>query len=192
MAIKYQEGFNIENYGRSMHETMLSATGKTIEEWIEIAKQCPETNHRARLKWMKEHHGLLQNRAMLVFSQLEGDSKLSWGEPKTLVAQLFEKYPEQYELYEQIALVIQTKWPEVKIAARKGYVPIYNKHQFAAFWPSKAGLVMALAVGAEESGLQPLKRHSASERLKVFALLDHINSFDEALQAQFVAAMQRS
>lgn len=192
MAIKYQEGFSIENYGKSMESTMLKATGKTMEEWIAIAKQCPESGHRARLKWMKDNHGLMQNRAMMVFSQLEGDDKLNWGEPEALVNELFAKFPEQKAVYEQVAEQIQILWPDVKIAARKGYVPIYNKHQFAAFWPSRDGLILALAVEQEASGLLLLKRHSASERLKVYQVLNDPTAFDETLRSQFVAAMQRS
>jgi len=38
-------------------------TGKSLAEWIEIARTCPESKPRARLKWFKETHGLLQNRA---------------------------------------------------------------------------------------------------------------------------------
>jgi hypothetical protein len=33
-------------------------TGKTMAEWVAIVRTCPEDGHRARLKWLKEHHGL--------------------------------------------------------------------------------------------------------------------------------------
>ena len=26
-------------------------TGKSLDEWVKIARTCPETKHRARLKW---------------------------------------------------------------------------------------------------------------------------------------------
>jgi len=38
-------------------------TGKTLEEWIAIARTCPETKPRARAQWLKDNHGLGQNRA---------------------------------------------------------------------------------------------------------------------------------
>src|SRR5271156_4948240 len=44
-------------------------TGKSLAEWVAIAKTCPETRHRARLAWFKETHGLLQNRASYVLSE---------------------------------------------------------------------------------------------------------------------------
>jgi hypothetical protein len=31
-------------------------TGKSMDEWVAIARGCPETAHRARLKWLKDHH----------------------------------------------------------------------------------------------------------------------------------------
>ena len=47
-------------------------TGKSMDEWVAIARTCPETGHRARLKWLKDHHGLLQNRASQVLSKAFG------------------------------------------------------------------------------------------------------------------------
>lgn len=44
-------------------------TGKSLKEWIEIARTCPEAATGARLRWFKETHGLLQNRASYVLGE---------------------------------------------------------------------------------------------------------------------------
>ena len=38
-------------------------TGKTIEEWVAIARTCPAVSPRARQAWLKANHGLGINRA---------------------------------------------------------------------------------------------------------------------------------
>ena len=37
----------------SVRASLETSTGKTLEEWVAIARTCPETGHRARLKWFK-------------------------------------------------------------------------------------------------------------------------------------------
>src|SRR3712207_8819905 len=32
-------------------------TGRTLEEWVEIARACPETKPRARQQWLKDNYG---------------------------------------------------------------------------------------------------------------------------------------
>jgi hypothetical protein len=58
-------------------------TGKTLDEWVAIAKTCPETKPRAQAVWLKDHYGLLQNRAMHVLSAAF-PSENSWDEPNGL------------------------------------------------------------------------------------------------------------
>lgn len=59
-------------------------TGKSLTEWIEIARTCPETAPRARLRWFKETHGLLQNRASYVLGEAF-PSATPWKEADSLV-----------------------------------------------------------------------------------------------------------
>jgi hypothetical protein len=68
----------------TVREGLERDTGKTMAEWVAIARTCPETGHRARLKWFKEKHGLLQNRASQVLSETF-EPKMPWSEPENLV-----------------------------------------------------------------------------------------------------------
>jgi hypothetical protein len=44
-------------------------TGKTLAEWVAIAKTCPETKPRARTEWLREHYGLGVNRIAHILSE---------------------------------------------------------------------------------------------------------------------------
>ena len=50
----------------SITASMQEETGKTLDEWVEIARTSPETTHHKRVKWFKAEHGLGQNRASIV------------------------------------------------------------------------------------------------------------------------------
>ncbi len=51
----------------SVREGLERDTGKTLEQWVKIARTCPETKPGARQKWLKEKHGIGINRAATIF-----------------------------------------------------------------------------------------------------------------------------
>ena len=50
----------------SVIASMQTETGKTLEEWVALARTTPETTHGKRVKSFKAEHGLGQNRASVV------------------------------------------------------------------------------------------------------------------------------
>ncbi len=49
----------------SVQASLERDTGKTLDDWVAIARTCPETRPKARADWLREHHGLGVNRAGL-------------------------------------------------------------------------------------------------------------------------------
>jgi len=140
-------------------------TGKSLAEWVAIARTCPETAHRARLKWFKEKHGLLQNRASYVLSEAF-PSATSWSEPDTLRAALWTDPASRaiFEAIEALALAL----PDVVVGQRKGYSAWSRTYQFAAVRPIKGGMArLGLAVAPDAgAGLEQPRNEGWSERLK--------------------------
>ena len=64
-------------YFASLQASLEHDTGKTLDAWVAIARTCPETGHRARLKWLKDNYGLLQNHGSHVLSEAF-ESAMSW------------------------------------------------------------------------------------------------------------------
>jgi hypothetical protein len=164
-------------------------TGKTLEQWVEIARTCPETAHRARLKWFKDTHGLMQNRASQVIAHAF-ESPMSWSEPDALIEALWSD-PASRAIFEAVAGearalegVIQT--------ARKGYTAWSRKVQFAAIRPLKGGAAMlGLAVPANsDPRLEPRKSESWSERLPARLPLGAPEDIDDALRDLLRAAWE--
>lgn len=166
-------------------------TGKTIDEWIAIARTCPETKPRARQAWLKEHHGLGVNRASYVLS-LAFPSEERWDQPDVLRAKLWTD-PAAVTILEAVEAAA-TALPDVVVGQRKGFTAFSRKVQFAALRPLKDGQVaLGLAIAPDvELGLQPSRNESWSERLTARLTLAAPTEVDEKITALLAAAWARS
>lgn len=168
-------------------------TGKSLAEWVAIAKTCPipSSKPRAQLAWFKETYGLLQNRASYVLSEAfprEG----GWDDANTLRDALWTD-PGQRAIYQAVADVVGS-FPGLVTGQRKGYSAWSKAYQFAAVRPVKGGARLGLAVPAEtDARLTPAKPNEGwSERLKSTAVLTSPTEVDEGLKTLLKAAFDAS
>ncbi len=163
----------------SVRDGLQRDTGKSLEAWAEIALACPETAHRARLKWFKDVHGLGQNRAAQVLSAAfpspeseDDDADPLWADPA------------QAAIYQAVA-ALALALPDVKAGRRKAFSPFSRNFQFAALSPVKAGGVrLGLALTPDASPrLQAPQREGWSERLKAVVVLASVEAVDSEIEA---------
>ncbi len=166
-------------------------TGKSMDEWVAIARTCPETGHRARLKWLKDHHGLLQNRASQVLSEAFG-SRMAWSEPDKLIEALWADQASR-AIFQAIDAAARQPG-EVIQTARKGYNAWSRKVQFAAARPLKGGKAMlGLAVPPDANAqLEAPKNESWSERLKARVLIADAADVDAEIAGLLRAAWEKA
>ena len=177
-------------YFASIRASLETATGRSLEAWVEIARACPETGHRARLKWFKDIHGLLQNRASYVLSEAFGSSS-AWSDPDALIKALWTDAASR-AIYEAIDAAAQTL-PGTLRTARKGYTAWSRTFQYAAARPLKGGGVMlGLALTPEaDPALEAPKNESWSERLKARVRIETPNGPGKHLQVLLKTAWER-
>lgn len=166
-------------------------TGKSLEDWVAIAKTCSETAHRARLKWFKETHGLLQNRASQVLDAAF-PTGTGWNEPEGLIDALWI-VPASRALFEAVnaaALAL----PGTVRTARKGYTAWSRTFQFVALKPLKnGGAILGLAVAQDtDERLQTPRSEGWSERLKARLPLAAPGEIDPAFKALLKAAWEQA
>jgi hypothetical protein len=164
----------------SIRDGLERDTGRSLAAWIEIARTCPETGHRARLKWFKDTHGLLQNRASYVLSEAF-ESTMSWSEGDTLVDTLWAD-PLSRAIYEAVDTAAMSLDGAIR-TPRKGYTAWARRVQFAAMKPTRGGrAVLGLAVAPTADGrLEPRGNQSWSERLISQSALEGPHQVDEEL-----------
>jgi hypothetical protein len=178
-------------YFAAIRASLERDTGKTLEQWLAIARTCPETGHRARLRWFKDNHGLLQNRASQVLSEAFGSSS-SWQEPGKLLEALWTD-PASTAIFGAVDSAARTH-AEVIQTARKGYTAWSREFQFTAARPVRGGTVMlGLALPPDASPrLEAPKNEGWSERLKSRTLLSSPADVDAEIEALLKAAWERS
>jgi hypothetical protein len=177
-------------YFAALRASLEKATGKSLAEWVEIAKTCPESTHRTRLAWFKRAHGLMQNRASQVLSEAFGSSS-AWRDPDALIEDLWTDADARdiYEAIDGAALAA----PGVLRTARKGYTAWSRTFQFAAARPVKGGVVLGLAIAPDPAaGLEPPRSEPWSERLKSRLALSATGQVDDTLRARLQAAWEYS
>ena len=166
-------------------------TGKTLEEWVAIARTCPETAPRKRIDWLREHHGLGVNRAATVLAEAFPGGA-GWDNPDELRAGLWTD-PASTTILEAVERVVQAL-PDVVTGQRKGFTAWSRKVQFAALRPVKGGAArLGLAVAPDaDSRLVPAKNEGWSERCKASLPLASPADVDTGVAALLRQAWERS
>ena len=176
----------------SVREGLERETGKSLEDWVAIARTCPETKPRAQLGWLKQHHGLGQNRASYVLSAAFPSERMTWDKPEEARAALWVD-PASKAILEALEAAV-AGFDDLVTAQRKTYSAWSRQFQFAAAKPVKGGAaVLGLAVAPDASPrlLEP-KNESWSERLKAKVPLASPADVDDDIRALLKAAFERS
>ncbi len=149
----------------SVQASLARDTGKTLAEWVEIARACPETTPRKRAQWLKEQYGLGANRAAHVL-QAAFPSAATWDKPDAMLDQLW-KEKEGRAIYDAVAALVRKEFADAIIGPRKTFVSFSRKIQFAGILPARAGkcaeLGLPLPLDASRR-LSPMKRRPWSEK----------------------------
>ena len=175
----------------SLREGLERDTGRTLEEWVAIARTCPETKMRKREAWLKERYGLGVNRASLIFTQAFG-SDYDWDKPDLLIEALWQD-PASRAIFAAVSAEV-AQLDGVVLGARKGYTAWSRTFEFVAVRPVKGGKArLGLAVDpSADPGREPNKRDGWSERLKAAVTLASPGQFDAPLKALLRAAREAS
>jgi predicted transport protein len=179
-----------EKWFASVQASLAKNTGKTLEQWVEIAKTCPETAHRARLAWFKAEHGLLQNYASHVLAEAFGGG-MAWADEDALVDALWTDPAKRaiFDAVREAALAL----PDVVMGPRKSYTAFSRKIQFAAARPDKKGgivLGVNLPLDADPRLLPRAKSESWAEKLVSLPIAD-VAGVDDRVRVLLKQAWER-
>jgi hypothetical protein len=175
----------------SVEASLERDTGKSLADWVAIARTCPETTPRKRTEWLREHHGLGVNRIAHILSEAF-PTEAGWDDPAVLRAALW-KDPASTAIFEAIEAAV-AGFPGLVTGQRKGFSAWSRNFQFASVRPIKGGkarLGLCLAVEADPR-LEAARNEGWSERLKAAVTLDSPAEVDAALKALLHASWDAS
>jgi len=118
-------------------------TGRSLEEWIALAKKEGPKDENARRAWLKTKHKLGTNSAWWISDRVEGKG----GEedsPEKYLAAAVVYVEEQYAakksalrpIYDELFKLAKSLGPDVKACPCKTMVPLYRNHVFAQINPT--------------------------------------------------------
>lgn len=166
-------------------------TGRPLKAWLAIARTCPQSAPRARLRWFKETHGLGQNYAMYVLHEF--DRKRGKGQPGPGSLRS-EVWAEPGTLKILLALeAAMAELPEVITGQRKAYTAWSRAYAFAAARPQRGQVRLGLALDRpRDLRLQGAHHEGWSERLKSTLLLSKPADVNRSVRKLLRAAWERS
>lgn len=145
-----------EEMEKAMIQNLKANTGKTLDQWLKIAKKAGLEKHGQLVKHLKSEHGMTHGYANLVAHKtLAAESPTPAG-GTDLVSQQYSKDKEALRpIYDQLIKAVTKFGKDVEIAPKKAYVSLRRSKQFAIIQPSTKTRV---DVGINLKGTKPTKR----------------------------------
>lgn len=176
----------------SVRASLEKTTGRTLEDWVALARTCPETAPRKRTAWLKAEHGLGVNYASYVLGEAFPSDAPGWDDPAALKAALWSDPNARATLEALEAVAGRTGG--VTTGQRKTYTAWSRTVQFAAARPLKGGralLGLKLEPDASPRLSAPTRKESWSEQLTVTVELASPKEVDAEIERLFRAAAER-
>ena len=127
-----------EEMANAMIANMKEKTGKTLPQWLTIAKKTGGSKHGEIVKALKSDHGLTHGYANLVAHKLLKSDAGSQSEGGTdLVAAQYAGPKEGLKpIYDAVIKAVNALGRDVEVSPKKTYVSLRRNKQFALVQPS--------------------------------------------------------
>lgn len=142
----------------SMIANLKEKTGKTLEQWLAVAKKSALAKHGEIVKMLKEDHGLTHGYANLVaHKHLKSDAGSAEDSGDLVEAQYAGPKAGLRPIYDALVKSMQAFGKDVELAPKNAYVSVRRSKQFAIIQPSTKTRV--------DVGIN-LKGHPTTDRLE--------------------------
>lgn len=126
-----------EEMANTMIANMKEKTGKTLAQWISVAKKSGEEKHGGLVKHLKTEHGMTHGFANLVAHKyLKSDAGSAGPQTDLVAAQYVGPKAELKPIYDAVIKAVSGFGKDVEISPKKTYVSLRRNKQFAIVQPS--------------------------------------------------------
>ena len=122
----------------SMIANMKTNTGKTLEEWLAIAKKSKLEKHGEIVRMLKADHGLGHGFANLVAHNVRGSLTPATTDGEPAAGQYDGPKAALKPIYDKLVSICESFGKDVELSPKKGYVSLRRSKQFASIHPSTA------------------------------------------------------
>lgn len=150
----------IEQAVQTMIQNLKEKTGKSLDEWVKIAKGSRLEKHSEIIKFLKTGHGLGHGYANLVAHTMKNqgeDGKAAADDP--VAAQYAGEKAGLKPIYDALVKAVGRFGKDVEISPKKTYVSLRRNKQFALIQPTTK---TRLDVGINLKGVAPAGKLESS------------------------------
>jgi hypothetical protein len=149
---------SVEDAKAAMFRNLEEKTGKSIAEWVKIARGSGLAKHKDLTTFLKAKHGLTHGYAnQIALKALQSDDAPPAGDDALVTAQYAGGKAALKPIYDALVKALRGFGKDVEISPKKAYVSVRRSKQFAIIQPSTATRV--------DIGIN-LKGEAASGRLE--------------------------
>jgi hypothetical protein len=127
-----------EQMEATMVANLKEKTGKTLPQWLVIARKTGLEKHGQIVKHLKSEHGMTHGFANLVAHHARRGSGGGAGPDDLIAAQYAGKKEGLRPIYEALVAAAEKLGDDVQLAPKKAYVSLRRSKQFAIVQPSTA------------------------------------------------------
>ncbi len=141
-------------------------TGKSLEEWLEIAKDRPDGKKTQQIEWLMGF-GLGRGQAQTVLYYAQG-MDLDYTDGDGLVRDMYKgQHQALLPVYEETRDALMGRWDDVDLHILKTYVSFNRNRQFLIVRPKGGVLVMGLALPEDHDDQRLIPaRNLGSDRIR--------------------------
>lgn len=145
-------------------------TGKTLDEWIGIARSFNLQSTSGIRKKLKSEYGLGHVQAQTVVWRMDGDKP--YVDTDGYEERIF-RTGRNFELYTKLKEKILALGGNITVKPCKTYIPFYSKNQFAMLTEKNGKLILGLCL--EDADLLPARNIGGTNRITRMLVIDDGN-----------------
>lgn len=167
-------------------ETAKEKTGRSLQEWLTLAKTSNLQKQNDLRDWLKGH-ALNHMQAMFVARIYLNDGQVVYANEDALLEAQFEKCAGMRPLFESVSDWLLTEFPGTQLIPKKTYLSFTATREFAAINAKPKELRLGLDLGDEPFTdlIQKSKMTGPMPRISHMLILNDFNQLDEKAK-QFV------
>lgn len=152
---------NLDAQTATMAENLRKATGKSLDQWVALARKSGHAKHGEIVKWLKGDHDMTHGYANLVaHTALQSDAASRTAAGDDLVTEMFAGDRGALRpIFDALLKAILAFGGDIEQLPKKGYLSLRRSTQFATLHPSTK---TRFDVGIKLKGVAPAGRLEAA------------------------------
>ena len=120
----------------TMEANIKAKTGRSVPEWVKVAKNSGHDKHGQIVKFLKSQHGITHGYANLIAHRALQTGSDQHGDDDLVAAQYAGEKAALRPIYDKLLKSMSAFGKELEVAPKKTYVSLRRKKQFALIQPS--------------------------------------------------------